>query len=96
MNSEPRLTGFFHSTFASANTALLRYEPCCFGWVCLGSFVGVGCLLVGFVVWCVALMLGSYLLSVSIQFNQGDLRHSASTRAKKIWCACLHLLAHVS
>ena len=66
MNSVPRLTGF-HSTFASAYTALLRYEPGCFGWVCFGWFVfWVGCLLVGFVVWCLALLLGSYLLSVSI------------------------------
>ena len=57
MNSVPRLTGF-HSTFASAYTALLRYEPCCFGWRC--------CLLVGFVLWCLVLLLGSYLLSVPI------------------------------
>ena len=37
MNSEPRLTGF-HSTFASACTALLRYEPCCSGWGCCFLF----------------------------------------------------------
>ena len=63
MNSEPRLTGF-HSTFASAYTALLRYELCCFGWLCFGLFV------VGWVVvWRLALMPGLYLLSVPI----GDL-----------------------
>ena len=42
---------------------------------CAVSFL-FGCL-VGFVRWCLALMLGSYLLSVPIQFNQGDLCLSA-------------------
>ena len=58
----------------------------CLFWV-FGCFGVFGCL----VVLCLSLVLGSYLISVFIQFNQGDLRlsaHSASTRAKTKNVAC--------
>ena len=57
MNSLPRLTAF-HSAFASAYTAHLRYEPRCF--VCFVCCVCLGC----FVVLGLGLVLGSYLHSI--------------------------------
>ena len=61
-NSEPRLT-VFHSTFASAYTAHLRYEPCCFGCLCFGFFV---CWVV---LWCCALLWCLARISLVSLFN---------------------------
>ena len=52
-NSEPRLT-VFHPTFASAYTANLRYEPCCFVCLCFGLFVCCCVLWCCALLWCLA------------------------------------------
>ena len=75
-NSKPRLTPFsLNFCFGLDSPSEIRTRL--FGVLCLGLVLGlVG---FGFVVLCLVLVPGSYLLSVPIQFNQGDLCLSAHT-----------------
>ena len=81
-NSEPRLT-VFHSTFASAYTAHLRYEPCCFGCLCFGLFVCWLVLSCCALFWCLArISLVSLFNSIKVTCAS---RHLHPCKKKVTW-----------